>query len=186
MSARTVVLIHGRFMTPLCWEKWTPVCQERGLKVLVPAWPLQDRSVAEQRQRHPSAELAALSLGQVLAQLRGLVAGLPEPPILIGHSMGGLLVQLLFNWRLYDCGYGTNLWTLAIYIIFFLRLLIVQLLRLAHHDKQTKLEQEKKDEKRQALSNEYQEAEPFISTEPRKYHEAVTQIANKPARRSDL
>ena len=97
MSARTVVLIHGMFMTPLCWEKWTPFCQERGLKVLVPAWPLHDRSVAEQRQRHPSAELAALSLGEVLAQLRGLVAGLPEPPILIGHSMGGLLVQLLLQ-----------------------------------------------------------------------------------------
>lgn len=76
--------------------------------------------------------------------------------LLLAHVYFVLLVQLLFNWQLYDCGYGTNLWTLAIYIIFFLRLLIVQLLRLSQHDHQNLQEQTKKDEKRQALSAEYQ------------------------------
>jgi hypothetical protein len=53
--------------------------------------------------------------------------------LLLAHLYFVLLIQLVFHWKLYDCGYGTNLWTLAIYIIFFLRLIISQLLRIAYH-----------------------------------------------------
>lgn len=65
--------------------------------------------------------------------------GVKPTDLLLAHIYFVLLVQLLFNWSTYDCGYRTNLWTLAIYIIFFLRLVIAQLLRLAHHDQKANL-----------------------------------------------
>ena len=96
-ASHTVVFIHGMYMTPLCWADWERLFQERGYKTLAPAWPGHDAPVASQRQAHPSAERGALTLEQVLASYRTLLAGLPEKPILVGHSMGGLIVQLLLS-----------------------------------------------------------------------------------------
>lgn len=56
--------------------------------------------------------------------------------LFLAHLYFVLLLQLLFHWNTYDCGYGTNYWTLAIYIIFYLRLIIVQLVRLSVYHKQ--------------------------------------------------
>jgi pimeloyl-ACP methyl ester carboxylesterase len=82
-------------MTPLCWEKWEPYFQAHGYKTLAPPWPLHEPSVEEQRKRHPYAPLAALTLEQVVDHYRKIIRGLDEKPILVGHSMGGLIVQLL-------------------------------------------------------------------------------------------
>jgi alpha-beta hydrolase superfamily lysophospholipase len=35
----TIVLIHGLWMTPLCWEHWIRRYTARGFRVLAPAWP---------------------------------------------------------------------------------------------------------------------------------------------------
>lgn len=83
------------YMTPLCWEAWESYFRERGYTTLAPAWPLHDAPIAAQRQEHPSARLGALTLDEILASYRKIISGLPEKPILIGHSMGGLVVQLL-------------------------------------------------------------------------------------------
>lgn len=95
VNSRTVVFVHGMYMTPLCWQAWEGYFRERGYKTLAPAWPLHDAPIAAQRQGHPSQQLGALTLDQILASYRSLLGGLPEKPILIGHSMGGLVVQLL-------------------------------------------------------------------------------------------
>lgn len=94
-SSRTILLVHGMYLTPLCWEAWETYFRERGYTTLAPAWPLHDAPIAAQRQEHPSARLGALTLDEILASYRKIISGLPEKPILIGHSMGGLLVQLL-------------------------------------------------------------------------------------------
>ena len=97
MKTKTIVLIHGMFMNPLCLEKWIPYYQAKGYKVLAPAWPGRDKPVDELRKNHPDAELAKLKLGDVVEYLAGIIKGLNEKPALIGHSMGGLAVQLLLQ-----------------------------------------------------------------------------------------
>jgi pimeloyl-ACP methyl ester carboxylesterase len=96
-ASHTVVFVHGMFVTPQCWADWERLFQERGYKTLAPPWPEHAAPIAEQRQAHPSARLGALTLDQVLAEYRKVLAGLPEKPILVGHSMGGLIVQLLLE-----------------------------------------------------------------------------------------
>lgn len=95
LPSKTVVFVHGMFMTPLCWEKWEPYFQAKGYKTLAPAWPEHEAAIEEQRKSHPNAKLAALTLDAVLAHYRTVLKGLEEKPILVGHSMGGLIVQLL-------------------------------------------------------------------------------------------
>lgn len=94
-KTQTVVFIHGMFLTPISWDGWSRHFQAQGYKTLAPAWPEHEKPVAEQRQQHPSARLAALTLGEVIEAHRKIVRELPEKPILIGHSMGGLIVQIL-------------------------------------------------------------------------------------------
>ena len=96
-KSHTVVFVHGMFVTPRCWERWERYFQDRGYKTLAPAWPEHDQPVQSQRQSHPNPRLGALTLADVLQRYREVIRGLDEPPILIGHSMGGLIVQLLLQ-----------------------------------------------------------------------------------------
>ncbi len=97
MKPTTIVFIHGMYMTPLCWRDWIGHFQTRGYECQAPAWPGRDRPVAELRARHPDPELAALTLSGVVEHLAGIVQGFGVRPVLIGHSMGGLIVQILLQ-----------------------------------------------------------------------------------------
>lgn len=94
-AAKTVVFVHGMFVGPACWRELEGYFQAKGYRTIAPAWPEHDRPAAEQRARHPSAALAKVTMADVLARYREVIRGLDEPPILIGHSMGGLAVQML-------------------------------------------------------------------------------------------
>ena len=93
----TVVFVHGMYMTPLCWEQWVDRFQTKGYRCLAPAWPGRDQPIEVLRQRHPDPQLGQLTLSDVLEHLTDTIRQLDEKPILIGHSMGGLVVQLLLN-----------------------------------------------------------------------------------------
>jgi pimeloyl-ACP methyl ester carboxylesterase len=95
MNAKTIVFIHGMYMTPLCWEHWVAYFAAKGYTCLAPAWPGRDRPIAQLRAAHPDPELGKLTLSAVLDHLAGVIQALPEKPILIGHSMGALAAQLL-------------------------------------------------------------------------------------------
>ena len=97
MPTKSVVFIHGMFMTPLCWEHWIEHFQERGYSCTAPAWPGRDKPVAALRANHPDPELGKLTLAEVVEHCANHIKALPEKPILIGHSMGGLVVQLLLQ-----------------------------------------------------------------------------------------
>ena len=94
-NSGTVVFIHGMYLTPRIWEGWEERFQAAGYTTHSPAWPLHELSVEDQNALHPSAELGALTLPAVLQHYRDFIATLDEEPILVGHSMGGLIVQLL-------------------------------------------------------------------------------------------
>jgi pimeloyl-ACP methyl ester carboxylesterase len=96
----TIVLIHGLWMTPRCWENWIPYYEQRGYTVLAPAYPGFEVEV-EQLRRDPTP-IAALNIDAIANHYERLIRQLDKPPILIGHSFGGALVQILL-----DRGLGT-------------------------------------------------------------------------------
>jgi alpha-beta hydrolase superfamily lysophospholipase len=96
------------YMTPLCWEKWVDYFQTKGYTCLAPAWPGRDQSVEMLRKQHPDAQLGKLTLNAVLEHFTTTIQALDEKPILIGHSMGGLIVQLLLQKDLAVAGIAIN------------------------------------------------------------------------------
>jgi pimeloyl-ACP methyl ester carboxylesterase len=99
----TLVLVHGAWMNPLCWEKFQARYEAAGHRVLAPAWPYDDRPVAELRAA-PDPRLAEVGLEAITSHYAAAIAALPVPPVLIGHSFGGLIVQLLLQRGLGSCG----------------------------------------------------------------------------------
>jgi pimeloyl-ACP methyl ester carboxylesterase len=97
MASKTIVFIHGMYMTPLCWEHWAQRFDAKGFRCLAPAWPGHERPIPELRQRHPDPDLGRVTLTDVLARMTEAIRGLPERPVLVGHSMGGLVTQLLLQ-----------------------------------------------------------------------------------------
>src|ERR671918_924959 len=95
----TIVLIHGLWVTSRSWEKWAERYEARGYHVLTPAYPGFEVEV-EALNEDPSP-IEALTIPGVVEHLESIVAALENPPIIMGHSMGGLIVQILL-----DHGYG--------------------------------------------------------------------------------
>lgn len=94
--AATVMLIHGAWLTPSAWDRFRQRYAAAGMTVTAPPWPFLDRP-AEALRASPDPGLARLGLAQLVDHHAALIAALPEPPILIGHSFGGLVVQLLLD-----------------------------------------------------------------------------------------
>jgi pimeloyl-ACP methyl ester carboxylesterase len=95
MTSNTIVFIHGMYMTPLCWEEWIHHFEAKGFRCLAPAWPGREGAVRDLRTDHPDPHLGRITLGAVVEQYTRVIHELDETPILIGHSMGGLVAQLL-------------------------------------------------------------------------------------------
>jgi pimeloyl-ACP methyl ester carboxylesterase len=91
----TIVLIHGLWMTPLSWERWVERYSQRGYTVLAPAWPGMDGDIDELR-RDPSA-IEHLGVEEIVDHYDGILRGLDDPPIIMGHSFGGAFTQILLD-----------------------------------------------------------------------------------------
>ena len=102
----TIVLIHGLWVTALIWERWIARYRARGYRVLAPGWPGLDRGVGELR-RDPSG-IARLRLTDIAAHYSHLIGRLSPPPALIGHCLGGLVVQILLDGDLGAAGVAIN------------------------------------------------------------------------------
>ncbi|WP_045739535.1 alpha/beta hydrolase [Actinoplanes rectilineatus] len=89
----TIVLVHGLWMTPRSWESWVPYLEARGHRVITPAYPGFEIEVEALREK-PEV-IADLTVPATVDHLGGVIASLDEAPIIIGHSFGGTLTQLL-------------------------------------------------------------------------------------------
>lgn len=103
-NSRQVLFIHGMYLTPLAWQQWQQYFEANGYETLAPAWPLHESSVEQQNDLHPSPELGELSLNQIIDHYRGILSELEEKPIAVGHSMGGLITQILLQENLIAAG----------------------------------------------------------------------------------
>lgn len=89
-----IVLIHGLWMTPKSWNTWAERFRAQGHEVIVPGWPgIDDRTVDDIR-RDPSA-LKGIGLKQIADNYERIIRALPVKPIIMGHSFGGVLTQML-------------------------------------------------------------------------------------------
>lgn len=93
--SKTVVLIHGLWVTPRSWENFKHRYEARGYTVLAPAWPGIAGDPANLRR--DAASLHGVGIAEVVAHYEKIIRALPEPPIIIGHSYGGLITQLLLD-----------------------------------------------------------------------------------------
>lgn len=107
-KTQSVVFIHGMYLTPAVWQFWEAYFKNLGYKTFSPAWPLHGASVAEQNSLHPKEELAELTLPMVVQYYQEFIEKMEEPPILIGHSMGGLVVQQLLAKNVGAAGIAIN------------------------------------------------------------------------------
>ena len=94
--ARTIVFIHGAWVTPLCWEPFVGYFRSKGYNCLAPTWPHKDKPIEELR-RSPPPGLAGLGVTEIVDHYERAIKALDEPPILIGHSFGGLFTQMLLD-----------------------------------------------------------------------------------------
>jgi pimeloyl-ACP methyl ester carboxylesterase len=105
--ATPIVLIHGAWVSPACWDSFKARYEARGYEVLAPPWPFDDRPIAELRA-DPDPRLAHSGIPEIVDHYASIIRGLPEPPILIGHSFGGLFVQILVDRGLGAAGVAIN------------------------------------------------------------------------------
>lgn len=93
-SKPPIVLVHGLWMTPKSWNTWAERFRARGHEVIVPGWPgIDDRSVEDIRA-NPEA-LKGIGITQIVDHYERIIRALPEKPIIMGHSFGGMFTQIL-------------------------------------------------------------------------------------------
>lgn len=96
-KTKAVVLIHGLYLTRQSWDAWKAYFEAKGYKVYAPGYPGLEGDPKTIRARHPDPVLAKLTLEEVIAHYRTVISKLDEKPILVGHSMGGLISQILLS-----------------------------------------------------------------------------------------
>src|SRR3954453_443006 len=92
----TIVFIHGAWLTKLSWENFIPYFEQKGYTCITPEWPYRDKPVEELRASTP-AELAEIGVTELTDHFEAIIRAMPKPPILIGHSFGGLIAQQLLD-----------------------------------------------------------------------------------------
>jgi non-heme chloroperoxidase len=93
-STRTpVVFIHGLWLLPSSWDRWAEKFNEAGYVPLTPGWPDDPETVAD-ANRNPEV-FAHKTVGQVADHFADVIGKLERKPVVIGHSFGGLLTQIV-------------------------------------------------------------------------------------------
>ncbi len=102
---RPVVFVHGLWLLPTSWDRWATLFERAGFTALTPGWPDDPATVAE-ANAHPDV-FANKTIGQVADHFEAVTHALSVQPVVIGHSFGGMLAQIL-------AGRGASAATVAI------------------------------------------------------------------------
>lgn len=94
-SDTPVVFIHGLWLHATSWGPWEEHFRAAGYTPIAPGWPHEPPTVAEARTQ---PELVAnLGIDDVTAHFAEIITTLSAPPVLIGHSFGGLITEKLLG-----------------------------------------------------------------------------------------
>ena len=94
-SEGTIVLIHGLWMTPLSWENWIERYQNAGYTVIAPAWPGMEVDIDVLRADPTVIE--HLGIDEIVDHYDAIITDLPSRPIIMGHSFGGAVAEVLLD-----------------------------------------------------------------------------------------
>lgn len=89
--AKTIVMIHGMWGGSWYWENFKSYFEKRSYQCYTPNLRYHDIDPKDK----PDPELGTISLLDYAQDLEDYIRNLDEKPILMGHSMGGLLAQIL-------------------------------------------------------------------------------------------
>jgi pimeloyl-ACP methyl ester carboxylesterase len=89
------VFIHGLWLHPTSWVAWEDLFDRAGYRTTSPGWPDEPDTVEAARST-PDA-LANKGIEEIAEHYRGIIGGLSAPPIIIGHSFGGLFAEKLLG-----------------------------------------------------------------------------------------
>jgi non-heme chloroperoxidase len=92
-TATPVVFVHGLWLLPSSWDRWVALFEEAGYIALTPGWPDDPETVAEAKE-HPEV-FAGKGIGEVADYEEAIIRRLDRKPVIIGHSFGGLLTEIL-------------------------------------------------------------------------------------------
>jgi pimeloyl-ACP methyl ester carboxylesterase len=95
--SKSIVFITGAFMSNNCWEEWIIYFESKGYSCMAPVWPYKDAPAEELRNRPSSDPIALNTITSLTDHFAVIIKALAEKPILVGHSIGGLVVQLLLQ-----------------------------------------------------------------------------------------
>ena len=93
LNKQPVVFVHGLWLLPSAWNRWTEMFEAAGYTALTPGWP-DDPLTVEEANANPGV-MARKSVGQIADHFAEIIGGLKIKPAVIGHSFGGLLAQML-------------------------------------------------------------------------------------------
>lgn len=102
----TIVLVHGLWVTPRSWEHWVTHYEEQGYTVVTPAYP--GFEVEVEALRADESIIAECDITATIDHLADVVRSLPTAPIIMGHSFGGALTQMLLHRGLGAAGVAIN------------------------------------------------------------------------------
>jgi non-heme chloroperoxidase len=88
-----VVFIHGLWLLPSSWDRWAKTFEKAGFTALTPGWP-DDPDTVEEANANPQV-FANKTVGDVADHFDKVIGGLKKKPVVIGHSFGGLLTQIV-------------------------------------------------------------------------------------------
>jgi alpha-beta hydrolase superfamily lysophospholipase len=95
MASKPVVFIHGLWLHASSWTPWVELFREAGYTPVAPGWPGEPDTVAEARE-HPEY-VANIGINDATGHYADIIDGLDAPPVIIGHSFGGLLAEKLLG-----------------------------------------------------------------------------------------
>ena len=87
------VFIHGLWLLPSSWDRWAALFEQAGYAPLTPGWPDDPATVAE-ANANPEV-FAGKSVGDVADHFCAVIDRLTHKPVVIGHSFGGLITQII-------------------------------------------------------------------------------------------
>jgi pimeloyl-ACP methyl ester carboxylesterase len=93
-SGRTpVVFVHGLWLLPSSWDRWADLFRRAGYATLMPGWPYDPEAIGEARARRKV--FFGTPIDEVADHFEQVIRMLNKRPVIIGHSFGGLLTQIL-------------------------------------------------------------------------------------------
>jgi alpha-beta hydrolase superfamily lysophospholipase len=94
-SGTRVLFIHGLWLHASSWTPWTSDFLNAGYRPSAPGWPGEPETV-EQARANPDA-VADRGIDDVAQHYAAIIDQMEEPPVLIGHSFGGMIVEKLLG-----------------------------------------------------------------------------------------